>query len=259
MNNTRFLFYNDWKAQMEMMTDEQVRRFIYNLINFSEGKEIELPTKLEQALWIGVLPSLKINQEKYEKIVEKNKRNGQLGGRPPKLDGNPPNQNPENPDGFSQNPKNPINDKREVITDNSKMITGNRKEIIDKGEMITGNSEQITDNRKMNNDKSKPIIDKKENENWEPENEKREKSYDFLGSMDSKYIPGTNIIKEEIPGFPYKSYLEKKLMLYPDWEKDSQQLDMDEFLSNVSKNDPNLVFDPEYVIAYKYYVSNGIL
>ena len=232
MNKKRFLFYSDWKVQMEMMTDEQVRRFVYNLINFTEGKEIELPTKLEQALWIGVLPSLKINQEKYEKRVESNKLNGKLGGRPHKMEDNPSIKNPENPDGFSQNPNNPIKDKRELITDNRKII----------------------------NDNSKP-----ESENWKMENKelgngKSENTIDFSDTIEyNEYIPGTNFKIEKDPKFDFHSYLNRKLILYPDWEEDLLQLRMDKFLSNVKKHDPDLVLDEEYAMAYKYYVKNGIL
>jgi len=106
---------------MNMMNDEQVRRFINNLCNYSEGKEVELPTELEKALWIGILPSLKINDAKYEKVVERNRKNGQLGGAPLG------NQNARKDETTQNNPNNPISDKREVIIDNSKVVNDNCK------------------------------------------------------------------------------------------------------------------------------------
>lgn len=239
MNNKRFLFYNDWKAQMEMMTDEQVRRFVYNLINFSEGKKIELPTTLEQALWIGVLPSLKINQEKYEKRVEANKLNGKLGGRPPKLEDNLLKQNPENPNGFYQNPNNLINDKRQLINDNCKEIT-------DKGEKETGNSQQI-------NYKSKPIIDKGENKNWELENKKSEL---IIDTDSNELIPGTSILKKDKPIGFFSNYIPYILKNYEDWENDIWILSIEEFLSKAKEIDPKVNISEEYIIAYKYYKSN---
>ena len=106
---------------MNMMNDQQVRRFINNLCNYTEGKEAEFPTELEKALWIGVLPSLKINDEKYERVLERNRKNGQQGGAPLG------NQNARREETTQINPNNPISDKSKVITGNSEMETGNWK------------------------------------------------------------------------------------------------------------------------------------
>ncbi len=148
--NTRFLFYLDWREQMNMMTDEQVRRFINNLCKFTEGIEPDLPTDIEKALWIGVLPSLKINEKKYEQKLERNRENGRLGGAPLG------NQNAIKTKTTQNNPNNLISDNREEINDNSKMISDNCKEITDNREvtsdnskMLTDNSKEISDNREM--------------------------------------------------------------------------------------------------------------
>ena len=121
---------------MDMMNDQQVRRFINNLCNYTEGKEAEFPTELEKALWIGVLPSLKINDEKYERVLERNRKNGQQGGAPLG------NQNARREETTQINPNNPISDK-------SKVITGNSKVTSDKKEEITGNSKMETGNWKV--------------------------------------------------------------------------------------------------------------
>ena len=128
---------------MNMMNDQQVRRFINNLCNYTEGKEVELPTELEKALWIGVLPSLKINDEKYERVLERNRKNGQMGGAPLG------NQNARKEETTQNNPNNPISDKCKVINDKREVITGNSKETSDKREVVTGNSEMETGNWKV--------------------------------------------------------------------------------------------------------------
>lgn len=128
---------------MNMMNDQQVRRFINNLCNYTEGKEVELPTELETALWIGVLPSLKINDEKYERVLERNRKNGQMGGAPLG------NQNAKKEETTQNNPNNPISDKCKVINDKREVITGNSKETSDKREVVTGNSELETGNWKV--------------------------------------------------------------------------------------------------------------
>ena len=139
---TRFLFYLDWREQMNMMTDEQVRRFINNLCKYTEGIEPDLPSDIEKALWIGILPSLKINEQKYEKRIERNRENGRLGGAPLG------NQNANKIKTTQNNPNNLINDNREEINDNRKMISDNCKEIIDNREEASDKSKMLTDNRK---------------------------------------------------------------------------------------------------------------
>ena len=128
---------------MDMMNDQQVRRFINNLCNYTEGKEAELPTELEKALWIGVLPSLKINDEKYERVLERNRKNGQQGGAPLG------NQNARREETTQNNPNNLIIDNREKIIENREEITGNSKVTSDKKEEITGNSKMETGNWKV--------------------------------------------------------------------------------------------------------------
>ena len=128
---------------MNMMNDQQVRRFVNNLCNYTEGKEVELPTELEKALWIGILPSLKINDAKYEKVLERNRKNGQQGGAPLG------NQNARKDETTQNDPNNPISDKRKVTSDKCEVITGNSKMTSDKREVLTGNTEMETGDWKV--------------------------------------------------------------------------------------------------------------
>lgn len=151
MKKERFLFYVDWRNQMEMMNDEQLRRFMYNLCNYHEEKDVELPTELERALWLGIQPVLKLNNKKYEARAEKSRENGKLGGAPLG------NQNARKDDSVQNNlnqPKQP--DKRKEISEKSKEINDKGEEINDKSEMKkdnwqekTGNTELLIDNSEM--------------------------------------------------------------------------------------------------------------
>jgi hypothetical protein len=106
----RFLFYVDWQKQISLLNDEQLRRFIINLCNYAEEKPIDLPTDIEKAIWFGILPSLEINHEKYEKQAERSRENGKLGGRPKK------------PIGLLNNPENLVSDKWQLVSDKCKEI-----------------------------------------------------------------------------------------------------------------------------------------
>lgn len=144
-----FIFYNDWQDQLELMEDAQVRQFVYNLISWHKEEEIVLNTKLEQAIWNGVLPALKINKRKWLAKAETSRRNGQLGGRPPK---------PKKPTGFSENPENLIIDNSKEIIDNRKEINDNGKKKIDKGEKTIDNSKQKIVNGELTKEKIEEFI-----------------------------------------------------------------------------------------------------
>lgn len=169
------MFYLEWQNQLDILSDEEKIRFIYNLIRYHEGKEVELTSKVDKLVWNGVLPALRTNQKKYEERIEKNRKNGKLGGRPTQdnsknqmdskiTNGSSKNQmvsekpngsskNPKKPNGFSENPKNPITGNRQEITDNSKKIienskkeTGDREKEIDNGKLEKGNGEKLNEN-----------------------------------------------------------------------------------------------------------------
>lgn len=163
-NRKSFMFYLEWENQLDLISDEEKIRFIYNLIRFHKGDEVDLKTTADKLLWNGVLPAIRINDEKYQNVIERNKKNGKLGGRPKK--GDSKNQeislitqeNLNNPDGFFENPKNPIIDnskeikeKRKEIKEKRKEVIGNNKKIIEKGELETGNGKQKTVKEKIEN------------------------------------------------------------------------------------------------------------
>lgn len=147
------MFYLDWEKQMELLNDEQLRRFIYNLIRFHKDEEIIIESPLEQAIWNDVSRGLTINHEKYVKKVEANRENGRLGGRPRK------NGNPAKPDGFSKNPENPITDNSKETTDNSEELNENSKKEIENSKKQIEKSEKVTVNRKLTKEEIEEFID----------------------------------------------------------------------------------------------------
>ena len=146
MNNKRFLFYLDWRDRMDMMDEVQLKRFIYNLCNYAEGKNVELPTDFEKAIWLGVLPSLKINEKKYEQAVERSRKNGMLGGAPKG------NQNARKEETTQNNPNNLIRDNSKEIIDNCEMLNGNRKEENENSKMETEKWKEETVKSKIENE-----------------------------------------------------------------------------------------------------------
>lgn len=147
-----FLMYIEWENQFDIINDEEKIRFIYNLFKYHKGEDVELITVADKLVWNGVLPALRTNQQKYQERVEKNRKNGKLGGRPPQdtsqnqMVSSKTQNNPEKPNGFSENPKNPVTGDRQETTGNSKeVIEKSIKETGDR-ELVTGNGEKVIDN-----------------------------------------------------------------------------------------------------------------
>ncbi len=184
METKRFLFYLDWRNQMEMMNDEQVRRFVNNLCNYTEGKKIDLPTDIEKALWIGIVPSLKINAEKYEMKVKQNQENGKKGGAPlgntnakKEKDTNEEIANVSSED--KKTTQTTQNNPNNLIRDNWQEESGNRKVVNENWELETENCKTKVDNDIASNTekKSKPVSTDNI-ENFKPQyNYKRDHKY----------------------------------------------------------------------------------
>lgn len=143
MEKKAFLFYLNWKDQIDELDDQELRRLINNLIKYHLDEDIELPTKADRLVWNGILPALESNQDKYEKRVQANRQNGKLGGAPKG------NQNASKEKTTQINPEQPKQpDKREKSKENSKMENENR-------EQVNENREEINENNKLENETDK--------------------------------------------------------------------------------------------------------
>ena len=102
------------------MPDDMAGRFIKLLSIIMRGEE---PVVDDFSLKMALHPfiaQLKRDSEKYSKICERNRKNGEKGGRP--------RNNPENPNGLYENPENPNQPKKaDNDNDNDK---GNDNDII---------------------------------------------------------------------------------------------------------------------------------
>ena len=144
-----FMFYLNWVDLIDEFDDQELRRFINNLVKYHQGEEVDLQTKTDRLVWHVILPALQINEAKYNKKVEANRENGKFGGAPFGNQNARKEKTTQTTQSTQNNPNNPIIDNREKIIDKREEITGNRKETSDKREVITGNSEMETGNWKV--------------------------------------------------------------------------------------------------------------
>jgi len=95
-----FILYCDYLHTFSKLPDEFAGKLIKHVLEYVNDMNPESDDWMLNATFEPIKRQLKRDLKKYEKIQERNKVNGALGGRPKK--------NPENPVGLSNNPKNPV-------------------------------------------------------------------------------------------------------------------------------------------------------
>lgn len=95
-----FILYCDYLHTFSELPDEFAGKLIKHILEYVNDKNPKSDDWMLNAAFNPIKQQLKRDLKKYEKIQERNKVNGALGGRPKK--------NPENPVGLSNNPKNPV-------------------------------------------------------------------------------------------------------------------------------------------------------
>lgn len=74
MQKKSFLFYVSWNEAIKKMDEQQLRRFIDNLCNYAEGKEINLNSLIDEDVWSQVQSLLDYNEKKRQRRIENNKK-----------------------------------------------------------------------------------------------------------------------------------------------------------------------------------------
>lgn len=100
--DTVIFYQNQIRICKKHLTTEQFGRLLAALFELDEGGDPEVDDDIALAFEFMSLQQ-KLDQEKYDKICERNRENGKKGGRPRK--------NPQNPNGFFKNP----NDDDEIM------------------------------------------------------------------------------------------------------------------------------------------------
>lgn len=91
------------KICKEFLSMEQFGRLMDALFDIDDGGDPDVSDDKMVAMAFAFMSlQQQIDREKYDKIVERNRRNGAKGGRPKK--------NPENPNGFFKNPNDNVNE-----------------------------------------------------------------------------------------------------------------------------------------------------
>ena len=169
-----FYFYLNWKTQIDEMTNEELRRFIDNLISWHQGGEISLPNREDKFIWNGVLPGLEANEKKYVASSGASRENGRLGGRPKK-------EITQESQQVILKPMEPVNSK--LLIDNSEMETEKGKEVNVESELKIVNGQMSTGNQINNSGESISTFLKREIDNCNSILDTEFSNFPFLKSM----------------------------------------------------------------------------
>jgi uncharacterized phage protein (TIGR02220 family) len=127
----KVIVYTDWISTFNPLTDEEAGRLIKHFFSYVNDLNPE-SDRLTELLFNPIKQTLKRDLEAWEKQQERNKENGQRGGRPKKP--NETEQNQNNPVGFSEtetNPKKGVSDSVSVSVNNNTILPTSTKSAID--------------------------------------------------------------------------------------------------------------------------------
>lgn len=213
MTQKSFLFYLNWEQQVDLMKDDELRRFIKNLCRYARGEDVELTSREEQLCWLGIVPALEINKVKYDKKSEANRENGKSGGAPKG------NQNASKSKTTQNNPNNPIKDKSKKTNEKSKKESDNGEYSNENWEKKTGKSQLETENRQDENEDLQEIID-----NLQHPLEDTGARSTGENSVDVSSLNKNNLNKPDLPynlsKKEHKDVLDEIFDRYPNWEQE---------------------------------------
>ncbi len=98
-----FIIHKDSLSVLDELSNEQAGLLFKAIKAHQNDEDIELDS-LTKIVFSPFKAQFDRDNEKYQKIVERNKNNGSKGGRP-KTEANP--KNPDKPSGLNRNPENP--------------------------------------------------------------------------------------------------------------------------------------------------------
>lgn len=95
-----FILYQDQRENFELLPDKECKELLMAIFDYPNNQELSPLAKLS---FVSIKNQLKRDLDKWNNIMERNRINGKLGGRP-KIKNKP-----KKPSGLSGNPKNPVN------------------------------------------------------------------------------------------------------------------------------------------------------
>ena len=110
-DKTSFILYADQRSYFDKLTDEEAGRLIKHIFSYVNDENPNPVDRITDLSFEPIKLQLKRDLIKYESIVNRNKSNGSLGGRPKTQE------EPKKPTGLSGNPNKPKKADTDTDTD----------------------------------------------------------------------------------------------------------------------------------------------
>ena len=183
------------------MDDVELRRFINNLINYTENKPIDLPTRIDQMVWNDVVEVLDHNENKRQVVAEKRRIAGQKGGAPV---GN-----------NNAQKKTDVVDETNKNNQNNQMVEEQPKQTKqpEESNVLSEGCKELSDGCNMLNEKGQRLVD-----------------------IMKQVIQDTELTEEEVINWKITDTREKLNYMfedYPNWESDFLKLGLDGFIRKI--------------------------
>jgi len=104
MSKKSFILYTDTLEVLDEMTDEEAGQLFRAIKEYQDGNEPDMD-RATRIAFSSFRKQFQRDEAKYEEVAQRNRENGQKGGRP--SEPRRTQKNPEEPGGFSQNPEEP--------------------------------------------------------------------------------------------------------------------------------------------------------
>lgn len=101
-----FVIYTKYDEQISLLSDEQAGRLFKALIRYKMGNSLPKMDAVTNMIFSVIRQQIDFENQKYDELRERNKRNGEKGGRPSKSLINK-GEEPKKPSGFFDNPNKP--------------------------------------------------------------------------------------------------------------------------------------------------------
>ena len=100
-DKTSFILYADQRSYFDKLADDEAGRLIKHIFSYVNDENPNPIDRITDLSFEPIKLQLKRDLKKYEVVVDRNKQNGSLGGRPKKQ------QEPKKPNGLFDNPSKP--------------------------------------------------------------------------------------------------------------------------------------------------------
>ena len=136
-DKTSFILYADQRSYFDKLTDEEAGRLIKHIFSYVNDENPNPVDRITDLSFEPIKLQLKRDLIKYESIVNRNKSNGSLGGRPKTQE------EPKKPTGLSGNPNKPKKADTDTDTDNVNDTDINSSKLLSVFNSILGKQTRI--------------------------------------------------------------------------------------------------------------------